>query len=102
MPEVHFIERVDILTPVDKPNNEWESGNWAISEDTAKKLVGGHIYPHRNQDKPSHFGGEILSYRFLVDGEHAGRIIFRFRADIACKGVKTGPDGWGYEKKILW
>jgi hypothetical protein len=107
MPKIHLIERIANLKITNKANNKWDSYCWAIAEDTAAKLVGGQIYLHRAQDKPSHFGGTILSYRVLPEdaiGEHEvpGRIVFNFKATLDCKDVKAGKDGWGMEKKIVW
>jgi hypothetical protein len=102
MPSLHLVERLNNVHPVADARGEYESGYWATSKDTAERLVGGDIYLHKAQDKPSHFGGKIISYRFEQDGEFDGRIIFRFRASIAHKGVRTGPEKWGNEKKIEW
>jgi len=104
MPQIHLIERVSELKITNKENQEWDSYCWKVTEETANKLVGGNIYLHRAQDKPSHFGGEILSYRVLGenDGYLPGRIVFNFRASADCKAVRAGKDGWGMEKKIVW
>src|SRR5450759_2732399 len=102
MPAIHLIERHENVHPTDKAKGEWESGDWVVSEETAQRLVGGLIYLHRAQDEPSHFGGEILSFHVLSSGPEAGRIVFRFRAAISCKGVKAGREGLGNEKKIVW
>lgn len=102
MPAIHLIERHENVHHTDKEKGEWESGDWVVSEETAQRLVGGHIYLHRAQDKPSHFGGEILSFHVLSSGPAAGRVVFRFRAAITCKDVKAGREGWGNEKKIVW
>ncbi|MCZ4305571.1 hypothetical protein O4G98_12575 [Zoogloeaceae bacterium G21618-S1] len=105
MPELHLIERgqhKENLRCIDKTNKEWESGNWVVSEETAEKLIGGHIFLHKGQDKPSHFGGVILSFHSQKCGQDAGRIAFRFRAGIEFKGIPTDRSGWGNEKKIVW
>lgn len=102
MPAIHFIERLENVHVVDKAANEWESGYWVVNPDTAQKLVGGQIFLHRGQEKPSHFGGDILSFRAQVGGELDGRLIFRFRFNPACKGIRAARGGWGNEKKIVW
>jgi hypothetical protein len=102
VPSLHLVERQDYVTRLADGSGEWESGYWAVSNDTAERLVGGDIYLHKAQDKPSHFGGKILSYRVQQGGEYDGRIIFRFRASMEHKGVRTGPEKWGNEKKIEW
>jgi len=102
MPAIHFVERLENVHSVDKAANEWESGYWVVAEETATRLIGGQIYLHRGQDKPSHFGGDILSFRVQDGGEGDGRLIFRFRFNPRCKGVKAGRGGWGNEKKLVW
>ena len=88
--------------PVDKAANEWESGYWVVSEDTAQRLIGGQIYLHDGQNEPSRFGGTILSYRVHRGDSLDGRLVFRFRATPECKGVVAEREGWGNEKKIDW
>jgi len=61
MPDIRLVERLGNLRPIDKEAGVWESGYWVISEETAEKLVGGNIYLHSGQTKPSHFGGRILT-----------------------------------------
>lgn len=108
MAKIHLIERIVNLKITNKENNEWDSYCWAVTEETAAKLVGGQIYLHKAQDKESHFGGTILSYRVLgpdaneAVGEIPGRVVFNFKASVDCKNVKAGKDGWGMEKKIIW
>jgi hypothetical protein len=104
MPKIHLIERITNVKLLSKERNEWASYCWVVSEDTAKKLIGGEIYLHKGQDKPSHFGGTIFSYDVLpaeARGD-AGRIVFNFKAGLEFKNVKAGKDGWGMEKKIVW
>jgi hypothetical protein len=104
MAEIHLIERVTNVKITNKEKNEWDSYAWVIAPDTAEKLVGGEIYLHKAQDKPSHFGGKILSYRILGPefSSDSGRIVFNFKAGLEYKDVKTDKEGWGMEKKIVW
>jgi len=108
MAKIHLIERIDNVRVTNKENYEYDSYCWALTEETAAKLVGGQIYLHRAQDKASHFGGTILSFRILgpdaneAAGEVPGRIVFNFKASLDCKNIKAGKDGWGMEKKIIW
>lgn len=103
MPKVHLIERITNVKLLSKEKNEWASYAWAIGEETAKKLVGGEIYLHKAQDKPSHFGGKILSYFVLGEdaGQDVGRVVFVFQAGNEYKGIKAGK-GWAMEKKFDW
>jgi len=103
MSKIHLIERVTNVKLISKERNEWASYSWAVAEETAKKLVGGEIYLHKGQDKPSHFGGKIISYTVLPEdaGKEAGRVVFNFQAGLEFKDIKAGKDGWGMEKKIV-
>ena len=74
MTAIHFIERSDNVRKMDSRKNEWESGFWAVTEETAQKLVGATLYLHRSKHQPSHFGGRILSYRI-----EPGRPVRRLR-----------------------
>lgn len=99
--KIHFIEKENIIRRLDKLSNVWESGNWKISCVTADLLIGGDIYFHKAQDKPSYFGGKVTGYRVIDSGESKGRLVFEFEASMEHKGVKTSKDGWGMEKKIV-
>jgi hypothetical protein len=86
---------------VDDATNEWESGYWVVAEETARSLIGGQLYPHDGQDKPSRFGGDICSYRVHRGGGPDGRLVFRFKPTAQCKGVVTGREGRGNEKEVI-
>jgi hypothetical protein len=99
--QIHFIEKENLMTREDKNTQNWETGFWAVSKEIADSLIGGDIYLHKAQDKPSYFGGLITSYKVKNRGIHEGRIIFQFTATTGHKGIKTGKTGWGMEKKIV-
>ncbi|MFA5939704.1 MAG: hypothetical protein WC809_10160 [Sinimarinibacterium sp.] len=102
MARIHLIERDGRLTPVQRGSMEYESGFWAVSDDTAKMLVGGDILFHKTQTTPAFFGGQITGYRVQPNGEWQGRIVFKFCADPErLRGVRAGREGWGMEKKIV-
>jgi hypothetical protein len=104
MARIHFVERKNNVTRIAGTTDEWESGFWVVSEETAQGLVGGDLYLHSNQDAPSHFGGTILSHRVVDDPSRpdiCGRLIFRIRATMGHKGFQAGRAGWGNEKKIV-
>lgn len=105
MPAVHFVERLNNVRPLAGTDGEWESGYWVIAVDTAQRLVGGDLYLHSGQNDASHFGGSILSFRVHRDPsapEIDGRIVFRIKPTPEHKRVKTGREGWGNEKKLVW
>ena len=99
--KLHFIEKARDFKRIDKELNLYESGNWVLSKSVAESSVGGDIYFHKQQTKPSYFGGEIIQVSQLNDGPDAGRYVFTFRATIAHKNVVTEKQGWGMEKKIV-
>src|SRR5208283_4093478 len=96
---IHLIEKRSYFKRVN--DREYESGWWALSEETAGGLVGGQIFFHEQKKKPSFFGGTVLGFRIETEGEHKDRVIFRLESSQECKGIRTGPEGWTLEKKIV-
>lgn len=104
MAAIHLIEKGPTLVKkVPDRENEYESGNWTVSVETAERLVGGDLYLHPRQDAPSDYGGRIVGYRVHEEGSAlAGRVVFRFVFSQAYRGV-ISRDGWGKgEKKYVW
>ncbi|NKX31583.1 DUF3883 domain-containing protein [Alteromonadaceae bacterium A_SAG1] len=97
---LHVIEKKDDessnLKEVNKATNTWESGFWKITEKRAKELVGGELYIHKGQKKPSHKGGVIKSYRMVGD-----RALFTFVADSKFEGIEAHKK-WGNEKRFSY
>ena len=89
---IHFVERTDNVRKTDRTRNEWESGCWPVPEETAQKLVGGMIYLHRSKQQPSHFGGEILSYRVEQSGPVFHPTFPFLTAEAAARLRKTEED----------
>ncbi len=100
--EIHLIEKMGHVKCVDKAAAVWESGWWAVSSDTAARLIGGRIFLHKTQQEPSFFGGRIMDFRIETSGIWTGRIIFSFTPLPECKDATTGSDGWSMEKKIVY
>lgn len=100
---LHLVEKglySENLKPRPGVPGEWDTGNWWISDSSAKELVGKNIHLHPGQKKQSHLGGEIISYvNFTGDRK---RKIFHFRELVDCKGIGTPKEGWSNEKKIVW
>ncbi len=96
----HFIERLKNFRCLDKSQHLYESGWWAMSEKAAEELVGGRLYLHSAQDKPSYFGGSVQSYRVETEGQWLGRVLFKFVADRQGQGFRTSKTGWRMERKI--
>lgn len=101
MPAIHFVERLKNYNCVSSEQNEWESGYWNVTPETAGKLVNGDIYLHDGQNAPSHFGGVITGFRIATEKD-SSRIIFRFRSRETHQGVTTAKEGWGNEQKRTW
>lgn len=87
MARIHFICRAGLgVIPTKFP--EFESGNWDITEDEAKELVGGKMYLHESKNEPSYFGGKIANYRIVEIGEaHSQRVVFKIVSERDGKGV---------------
>jgi hypothetical protein len=97
--QIHLIENADNFTKL--RDKVWESGWWVLTEDEAKKLVGGQIYFHRKKSEPSFYGGSIRSFRIEQEDPHRGSIIFEFEYRETCRGIKADKCGWSLEKKIV-
>ena len=82
MTSIHFVEKIDKYKQVDESSNEWETGNWVVSIESAAKLVNGDIYLHKGQKEPSYIGGIITGFRIVVrDGKEKGLFAFKGVAD---------------------
>lgn len=106
MSAIHLIEKLGTsqgLKPVDVKSGLWTSGYWKVTEETAKKLVGGKIYLHTGWTARSHFGGNINSYSIhsAPGTKEDGRIVFHFTSLQECKEVLAPPGAMG-EKRIVW
>ena len=104
MPAIHLIKNdrsLPRITPIRRGTNDYQSGFWALTEATARALIGGEIYFHERQTGPSFFGGIIKDAIKVEGGEYADRILFTFTSDQACKGVVTPRKGWAQEMKIV-
>lgn len=106
MSAIYLIEKSGTtqgLKPIDIKAGLWESGYWKVTTETAKKLVGGHIFLHASWSKPSHFGGQISSFSIHTapGSREDGRIIFKFTSLPESKGV-IAPNGAAGEKRIVW
>ena len=101
MAKLHVIEKMDLTEQIDKVERIWTTGYWKLSEENARALVNGDLYLHRKKASPSFFGGVITEYRVEESGEHADRIVFTFKADLAHKNVSTDRGGWRMELKFV-
>ncbi|MFS2162592.1 hypothetical protein [Variovorax sp. Varisp62] len=106
MPAIHFVERLGNTHKVSDAQHphEYDCGYWVVAVSTAERLVAeqADLYLHDGQAAPSRFGGTILGFRVHQGGPENGRIVFRIQATPAHRGVTTGREGWGNEKKIVW
>jgi hypothetical protein len=59
------------------------------------------FYMLRKTNYPT-FGGDILRVRVAPEDQYRGRIVFRFRATQAARGVRAGLDNWSQEKTFTW
>ncbi len=61
----------------DKQSKSFRSGQWNISEDDAKALVGGWVYLHPTKASKSEFGGRVVGFEPVIDDTlaHSARIV---------------------------
>jgi hypothetical protein len=103
MSSIHLVERLNNVRRISVDPPIWESGYWVISQETAERLIGADLYLHSGQLEASHYGGKILSYHIhRGSSEIDGRVVFRITPSLIHKGVVTGREGWGNEKKLVW
>lgn len=79
----------------------WETGNWAIPEAVAKKLLEGSILFHEKPKAPSYFGGIIINYRVIGEGRQKGLVIFTFEYRADHRLVMAEAGGWSKVMKIV-
>lgn len=98
-----FMEKMRKQHPIVRGSNDWESGNWDVSQEKAQLLIGKRIYFHEKQADPSYFGGVISGFRVLPADhpETPGRIVFAFTRDNEGKGFRAGSAGWRNEQKTI-
>jgi len=100
MPSLHLIKNDPNLPNfpvVDRATATYTSGFWAVTPEVAQSLVGGRIYFHEAQRDPSFFGGTVIDFQLITEGQYAGRIEFKFRYEAQCRDVRA-PGPWSFEK----
>jgi hypothetical protein len=80
------------------PDGSFESGEWIVSDELARVLVGKRLYLHGAQAEPAWHGGRITSWRHAAADPK--RKIFTYIADepfrISCL------EGWAQEMAVVW
>jgi hypothetical protein len=103
MSAIHLVKKNDPNLPPIKPVKEigdgvFSSGDWFLSEARATSLIGGKIFFHRTQKKPSFFGGIVTK---VERSPAPDRFVFYFTYDPQCRGVSTSNDGWAMTMKYV-
>ena len=104
VPAIHLIVNRDNNPPVpDAQTGQWKSGNWRVSEESAKTMVSERrwIYFHEQQAGPAFLGGQLTGYSRIdptPQNQHC-LTVFYFQVDPACVGALAGAEGWGMEQK---
>jgi hypothetical protein len=102
MKEIHFIQSSPKLRPWrEEEGGDYKSGYWHVSESQATSAIGAKIFFHEKQASPSFLAGIITGFEVQKTGQWEGRIIFSFSRSVDLEGLKTDPDGWFREKKIV-
>lgn len=89
MPRLHLICRQELnLTKV--AHMVYASGNWDMSPDEARRLIGGTIHLHESKAEPSYFGGLVTDVEEVrsPDVAHQDRIRFIFTPTREAKNVR--------------
>lgn len=77
MKDIHLIEKSARYRHVN--DDEWVTGNWTMSAETAASLKGGTVFLHTAQKAPCYLGGKILECKEAENED--GRYVIRFRSD---------------------
>lgn len=105
MAVIHLIKKtgngLSPLKTVPGQPNTYVSGYWSLSEKTAQSLVDGQIYFHERQDDPSFYGGKVISFEQITEGEYRNKIVFKFLFTPESRGIRTTKDGWSQEMKLI-
>ena len=76
MAAIHLIRNdsnLPKIAPIQKGSDIFQSGFWVIATATANALKGGKSFFHEKQSEPSFFGGEIMDFKKVKEGEYEGR-----------------------------
>jgi hypothetical protein len=76
--------------------DEFETGDWYVSDDTAQEAVGGRIFLHETQNSLAWHGGRITFWGY---GEKDERKIFTYKLDGDFRVPCTGK--WSQEMAIV-
>lgn len=96
MYDIHLIEKNAAYYRVEGTSDEWITGSWVLSEDTAEQLIGGTVHLHTAQKAGCYLGGEILGCK-LVSPQ---RYEIHFKLDKSVMN-KTANGNWGMEKMLV-
>jgi len=91
MARIHFVcKRGCNVSPRDSKNGIYDSGNWDISLDDARRLIGGYLYLHERKQERSYFGGIVQAVEAVrIDGvAHVDRVRFVIQSTTNGKDVK--------------
>ncbi len=103
MSALHLIKKKDLTLPPIKPAKEFgddvfSSGDWYISESRATSLIGGMIYFHRAQNRPSFIGGTVIKVEKSIVPD---RFVFFFRSKLEGRDIRTPSEGWAMTMKFI-
>lgn len=92
----------DGIKAVDASLHQFESSAWKITKETAQSLIGGKIFIHSAQDKPSYFGGDITGWKETPHDPGRITILFTAKFDSKnCYARNQSDKNWGMELRIF-
>lgn len=93
MQDIHLIEKSALYNRV--TGDEWETGTWTMSAETANSLIGGTVYLHTAQKAPCFLGGKI--YKCAEVGEGRYSIYFNFDKNVVGTTTQHCKNNWSVE-----
>ena len=85
MKDIHLIEKSALYNRLPGTKDQWTTGTWAMSPETAESLQVGTVFLHTHQKGPCYLGGKILGCEL----EPTGRYTIRFEFDPDVVNITT-------------
>ena len=95
MKDIHLIEKSALYNRVLETENQWTTGTWTMSPETAESLQGGTVFLHTHQKGPCYLGGKILGCELEPTGRYTIR--FEFDPDVVNTTTNQCKKNWSVE-----
>ncbi|RWP14866.1 MAG: hypothetical protein EOR01_30620 [Mesorhizobium sp.] len=94
--ELHFVCPHGLNHVHKREEEQFESGNWVVSNNLADEALGGRIFLHETQSSPAWHGGKVVGWR---DSAKEGRKVFTYVVDGPFRFVCR--ENWAQEKSVV-